>query len=417
MDSFFLRYKNPLVLITLLLAQAIGLAVQVRRPVSPSAPDTHSILLLRYWAVSTVTPFERFFLAIGHNVRSTWSNYIDLRHVRQQNANLQQQIASMRVQQAAIAQDAIQGHRLQSLLAFQQHYVAATVAAQVIGTSGSDLSRVIYLDKGSADGLKSDQAVITPDGIVGKLRDVFPHTSQVLLINDQTSGAGVLLASTRIRAILHGTSAGRVVITNLTPDSRILPGETILTSGGDQVYPRGLPVGTITSVAPDPDHQPYTLIQIKPAANLSQLEEVLVITGTQSTLPPEAQQDLALGAATAEAQQKAQADAARAAQLKAEEDAKTAAEIVADRLPSLHDPNSPDDPNAPGATTGAAAKPAIPVPTVPRPLPTLHPDRYTPGATPPAADLTPGGHNTPITPPEPEKKPDTQPTTQPDTNN
>ena len=57
-----------------------------------------------------------------------------------------------------MAEDAIQGHRLQALLAFQQHYVANTVAAQVIGTSGSDLSRVLYIDKGSADGLKPDQA-------------------------------------------------------------------------------------------------------------------------------------------------------------------------------------------------------------------------------------------------------------------
>ena len=76
------------------------------------------------------------------------------------------------------------------------------------------------------------------------------------------------------------------MINNLTPDSRIKPGEQVLTSGGDQVYPRGLPVGTIESIAPDPDHQPYTLIQLRPAANLNQLEEVLVITGTQPTLPP-----------------------------------------------------------------------------------------------------------------------------------
>ncbi len=399
MDSFFVRYKNSLVLIALLLAQTIGLAVQVRRPVAASAPDAPSVSLVRYWAVSAVSPFERFFLTIGHTLRGGWSNYLDLRHVRQQNAELQQQIADMRVQQAAIAQDAIQGHRLQALLNFQQHYVTSTVAAQVIGTSGSDFSRVLYIDKGAADGLKSDQAVITPDGIVGKLRDVFPHTAQVLLINDQTSGAGVLLASTRIRAILRGTTNGRIVINNLTADSRIKPGETVLTSGGDQVYPRGLPVGTIETIAPDPDHQPYTTIQLHPAANLSQLEEVLVITGTQPTLPLQAQQDLNLGLATAEAQaaqaqaDQAQAAAARAADLKAIEDAKSAAEIVADRLPSLHDNSAPaaTTPNAPG--TPAAPLSAV----VPRPTPTLHPDRYTPGSTPPAADLTPGAANHSIT--------------------
>ncbi len=391
MDSFFTRFRNQLVLVAVLLAQTIGLAIQVRRPVESATPDPSTISLARYWVVSVVTPFERFFHGFGHNLRYGWTNYIDLRNTREQNAALQKQIADMRIQQAAIAQDAIQGHRLQALLAFQQHYVAATVAAQVIGTSGSDLSRVIYIDKGSADGLKSDQAVITPDGIVGKLRDVFPHTSQVLLINDQTSGAGVLLASTRIRAILRGTSTGRITINNLTADSRIKPGETVLTSGGDQVYPRGLNVGTIESIAPDPDHQPYTLIQLRPAANLSQLEEVLVITGTQPDLPIQAQKDLALGAVTAEAQ--AQAAAARAAELKAAEEAKSAAEIVADRLPSLRDTV---DPNAPPATPAVDGQDSVV--KIPHPLPTLHPDRYTPGTTPPAADLTPGSANSLLAP-------------------
>ncbi|MCU1320513.1 MAG: rod shape-determining protein MreC [Acidobacteriaceae bacterium] len=399
MESFFVRFKNPLILIAILLAQAVGLAIQVRRPVEPGAfssktvstsTDPHSVSLVRYWASSVVTPFERFFLTIGHNVRFGWSNYIDLRHTRQQNAALQQQIADMRLQQAAIAQDALQGLRLQALLNFQQHYVARTVAAQVIGTSGSDLSRMVYIDKGKEDGLKPDQAVITPDGIVGKLRDVFPHTSQVLLIDDQTSGAGVLLSSTRIRGILRGTSTGRIIINNLTTDSRIKSGETVLTSGGDQVYPRGLPVGTIETIAPDPDHQPYTMIRVRPAANLSQLEEVLIITGTRPDLPLTAKQDLAVGAATAEEQ--AKAAAAHAAELKAIEDAKSAAQIVADRLPSLHDSNNPDataDPKNSKPDVGPSAVGG----RVPRPLPTLHPDRYTSGSTPSAADLTPGAPN------------------------
>jgi rod shape-determining protein MreC len=395
MESFVTRFKNVLVLVAILLAQTIGLAVQVRRPAEPGAPDGGSVTLIRYWAVAAVTPFERFFHGLGYNLRHGWSYYIDLRHTRQQNHDLQEQIARLRLEQAAFSEDAIQGHRLQALLDFQQHYVSTTVAAQVIGTSGSDLSRVLYIDKGSKDGLKPDQAVITPDGIIGKLRDVFPHTSQVLLINDQTSGAGVLLATTRVRAILRGSTTGQILINNLTPDSRIKPGELVLTSGGDQVYPRGLPVGTIESIAPDPDHQPYTLIHLSPAANLNQLEEVLVITGTQTTLPVEAQHDLAIGAATADAQ------AASAKQLAdqqaAEAAAKSAAQIVADRLPSLSDIQA----NAANSTTPGA--PAAPVVIVPKPLPTIHPDRYTPGATPPAANLKPGApeSNTPTTVSEP----------------
>jgi rod shape-determining protein MreC len=390
MESFFIRFKNVLVLVAVLLVQTIGLAIQVRRPVESGAPDSEQVTLLRHWVVAVVTPFERFFHGIGHNVRYGWSDYVDLRNTRQQNQDLKNEIARLRLEQAQLAEDAMQGHRLQELLRFQQHYVASTVAAQVIGTSGTDQSRVLYIDKGSKDGLKVDQAVITPDGIVGKLRDVSSNTAQVLVINDQSSGAGVLLATTRIRAILHGSQGGRIVISNLTPDERIKPGEQVLTSGGDQVYPRGLAVGTIESIAPDLEHQPYTTIVVKPATNLFQLEEVLVITATQGDLTALAQKDLTQGAATAKEMADAKAAKAAADEAAAEAAAQSASQIVAERLPSIHDgeqtPNPKGAADAPKPTPNAAS-------AVPKPLPTLHPDRYTPGTTPPASSLTPGaGH-------------------------
>jgi rod shape-determining protein MreC len=375
--DFITRFKNALFLIIVLLAQAIALAMQVRTPADTSKPDGPSVRLIRMWASATVTPFERVAHAVGWGIHNGWSNYIDLRHVRRQNRDLQQQLTRMRIAQAAIAEDALEGRRLQAMLAFKEKYVGVTVAAQVIGDSGSDQTHVLTIDKGSRDGLQPDMAVITQDGIVGKLRDVFPDTAQVLEINDQTSGVGVILASTRIRGILRGTTAGRAQIGNLTADSRIKPGEQVLTSGGDKVYPRGLPVGTIESIAPDPDHQPYSAIVVRPAVNLDRVEEVLVITGTQSDLPPGTQQDLT----AAEAQH--------------------AADISAERLPGIHD----DDPAAATGTANAAAPgtpnaaampnaPATPpVVAVPHPAPSMHPDRYTSGTTPPASELTPGGQN------------------------
>ncbi len=416
MDSFLSRFRNALVLVGLLVVQAIGLAVQIRRPVESGAADSRNVTLARSWVVGLVSPVERLVHFAGHIVRFGWSNYIDLRNVRQQDVALEQQMAQLRLRQAALAEDALQGQRLQALLAFQEHYVASTVAAQVVGTSGSDLSRVLYLDKGAADGLRADMPVITPDGIVGKIRDIFPatapHTAQVLLINDQTSGAGVILANTRIRAIVRGSTAGQVLITNLTQDDRIKPGEPVLTSGGDQIFPRGLPVGTVQSIVPDPTHQPYTILRVKPAANLFQLEEVLVITGTEPKLPAGVQAELATAAASTAAAraaaEKAVAEAAAArlaAEQQKQEEARSAAEIVADRLPSLTPPAA--DPSAtakPKATPGTpdAKEPGG---AVPRPLPTLHSDRYSPGATPPASSLTPGG----AAPPQPAPPPQTNP--------
>jgi rod shape-determining protein MreC len=394
MDSFFFRFRNALVLIVIVLLQVVALAIQVQRPVEGavpgSTPDGKKVTLLRRWTSALVTPIERLVHGSSLHTRSVWDDYIDLRHTREQNEQLKQEITQLREEEAGFAEDAAEGRRLQAVLGFQQQYISKTVAAQVIGTSGSDRSHVLYLDKGSSDGLKPNQPVITPYGIVGKLRDVFPHTSQLLLINDSSSGAGVLLSSTRIRGILRGTSTGEIQINNLTPDQRIKPGEQVITSGGDQVFPRGLPVGIIESIVPDLQHQPYTAITIKPAADLNRLEEVLVITGTS---PTPTQQD--------------QADAAQAEAM-AEEN-KRAADVLAEKLPSIYDqsnsatnPNGTNSPTAPAPadnngkpvdTTGqnlVGGLPGVPNSGLPKAQTPLHPDRYTPGATPPATDLKPG---------------------------
>ena len=390
------RLKNPLVLLALVLLQTLWLAVQVQRPVRPTfalggPEDSRKVSLLRSWTLIVFGPVERVGQATGFGVRHLWTNYVDLRHTREQDLALRGEVARLRQEQASFAEDAAEGRRLQALLAFKQQYIATTVAAEVIGTSGSDRSHVLWINKGEADGLRPEQPVMTPDGVVGKLRDVQSHTAQLLLLNDTNSGAGVFLASLRMRAILRGTATGEVVINNLTPDDRIKPGEHVITSGGDQVFPRGLPVGVVTAVAPDPQHPPYTLIHIRPAANLHQLEEVLIVTGTVPDLPPSAKADAALAEAAANENRRA-------------------ADIIAERLPSLHNPGAPATGEASGAsgatgfsgttgTTAAAAEaaakgaggvPGVPNSGMPVPKPVLHPDRYSPGAAPPASDLTPG---------------------------
>lgn len=355
MESFLSRYRNPLILLTVVLVQLLGLAVQVRR--TPAHPGGEQVSLIRYWVVSLVTPVERIFLFSGHGLSGTWHNYIDLRHVRQQNAQLQAELDRMRLEQASLAEAARQDVRLQRLLGFQQQYVAKTVAAHVIGTSGSELSRVLYIDKGFDNGVRIDQPVITPDGVVGKIRNVFAGTAQVLELNDPTSGLGVILTQTRLRGILRGDTAGRLEIIDVLPDERIQPGEPVVTSGGDGIFPRGLPVGTVERAVADPERNPYVALLIRPAVNLTRLDEVLVVTQTTDTMPTAMQQDVSTS------EQKA-------------------ADILSQRLPGA----------AAGPVLGPDGKPIdanAPPPPVRPPSP-LHPDRFTPGDTPPASSLQPG---------------------------
>jgi rod shape-determining protein MreC len=389
MESFFSRYRNLVVLLAALLLQVIGLAVQVRKSAPGlgsgslaaagpglvySSKDGRSVRLIRVWAAAMVTPFERAIHGSGEGLKGLWSDYVDLRHIRDQNKDLQQTIDRLRLEQAMLREDALQGQRLQGLLKFQESYIYKTTPAQVIGTSGSNQSHVIWLDKGSEDGLAQDNAVITPDGIVGKVREVLNHSAQVLVINDQTSGAGVVLETSRIRGILRGNAAGQPQVINILADQRIQPGEHVLTAGGDQIFPRGLPVGVVERVERDPERGSFINVIVKPAADLQHLDEVLVITSLDPHLSPQQQADLTTS------------EELKGAEAAADAERKKAAAEMAERLPGLKDPNAPAAPAA--ATDGKAAAPTPLVPVAPKPIPAKHPDRFSPGA---AGDSSSGG--------------------------
>jgi rod shape-determining protein MreC len=369
MESFLSRYRNLVVLLAILVAQIAGLAMQVSRTsaghntVDPDDPK--AVRLIRLWANAVISPPERMIHGTKLAVTGTWGNYFDLVHVRRQNRELQDTVDRLRLEQAALIEDARQGQRLQALMGFQEKYVYGTMAAQAYGSGGSDRSHVFYIDKGSRDGLKPDMAVITPDGVVGKVRDVFPHTAQVLAVNDTTSGAGVILETTRIRGILKGDALGQLEVVGVTADQRIKPGENVLTAGGDLIFPRGLAVGAVDRVVRDPDRDGLIDILLKPAAHLDRLDEVLVITSTQPRFSPREQQDVT------DSQQAAANDPVKASA------------IMAEKLPGLVDPNVPADqqPLYDTSNPNPATRPPQP----------LQPDKYSPGHeyTPPGVEPDP----------------------------
>lgn len=316
MESVLSRHRNLIVLLGVLFLQALGLAVQVKRG-GPEAQDTR---LIRVWVVGALAPFERGLVWVESSSGNVWHNYFYLRGVRAENRDLKQQIEQMRLEQVRLNEDAAQAHRLQNLLAFKEQFVAKTVAAQVIGSSGTDTSRVIYIDKGENAGIARDMAVITADGIVGKILLVYPSVSQVLLINDQSSGVGAILEKSRLQGVLRGAATGEVDLEHIMKDEDVSPGERVLTSGGDQIFPKGLPVGTVARV--DKGKDVFLNVKIKPAASLSKLEEVLVLVEKQERT------------ATAE-----------------ENVHLRAADILAQRLPSV--PDKPAVTTGPAGTTGA----------------------------------------------------------------
>ena len=324
MESVLGRYRNLIILVGVLFLQLLGLGVQVKR-----GSDSADTRLIRIWAVDAITPLERALVDVQNGAGSIWHNYFYLRGVRAENRQLKDQLEQLRIEQVRLSEDAAQARRLQALLGFKEQYISKTVAAQVIGSSGSDLSRSVYIDKGSDAGVKADMPVITSDGIVGKVLRVYPSTSLVLLINDQSSGVGAVLEKTRLQGVLKGTASGELMLERIMSDEQVPPGETILTSGGDQIFPKGLPVGTVAKVGNGKDL--FLNIKVKPTANLSKLEEVLVVLEKQER---PAATDVTVRA--------------------------RAADILAQRLPSVPDKPAVDPKLAAVPPAGTASTPAAP---------------------------------------------------------
>lgn len=278
MDTFLGRFKNLIFLAAILFAQVIGLAVQVRRP-----SDEGETRLIRVWAISAVTPIETAVVHSQQWVQNIFKNYAYLRGVRRENRELRAQLQQMTIQQTRMEEDARMARRVQALLGFKEQYVDSTIAAQVIGTSGSEQSRVLYIDKGTNDGIKTDMAVITPAGIVGKIVQVADNWSQVLPINDQFSGVGAALKDSRLQGILKGTPNGATTLQYIMSDETVKPGEDVITSGGDRIFPKGLPIGKVATVEPGKDL--FLNIRVTPSAQLNQIEEVLVVTKITEKMP------------------------------------------------------------------------------------------------------------------------------------
>jgi len=366
MESFFGRHKNATVLAAVLFAQLLGLATQIK-----TQTDRGSVRLVRYWAVAVVTPFEKGLVYTQDGIKRVWTNYIYLRGVRQQNEQLQQQIDQMRIQQVRLQEDADQARRIQALLAFKEQYIAQTVAAQVIGTSGTEQSRIISIDRGSNNGIKTDMAVITPDGIVGKILTVYPTTSQVLEITDPMSGVGAILETSRLMGILKGSPTGLPYLDYVMSDEKVQVGENVVTSGGDGIYPKGFPIGKVASVGPGRDL--YLKVPVKPAAALDSLEEVLVITQVVDKSP----------------------DTTNLGPIRA-------ADILAQRLPSVPQQKqpaaspvvgeAPATPSAPGAAQPQTKPPAA--------QPQATPPAKQPQAKPPAAGPDKSKPNQPVAKPK-----------------
>ncbi|HTS69970.1 MAG TPA: rod shape-determining protein MreC [Terriglobia bacterium] len=273
--AFIGRHRHFFTLLAVVAAQILLLSLQITR--------NNHVRLIRYWAVEAFDPLERSVGGLMSVVTNAYRTYGHLWRAEQENQELHVQLVAAEAQIQRLGEQAGETQRLRTLLDFKSQAAFQTVAAEVIASSNSGLDMpggnsksltAIFIDKGSDSGLTADLAVITPQGVVGKILAVFPHSAQVLLITDPSSGVGVTLAQSRVQGILKGGNNGLCDVRYVMNEEAVSHGEAVITSGLDQVYPKGLPVGTVTGVG---EGNIYKTITAKPAVDLNRLEIVLVV--------------------------------------------------------------------------------------------------------------------------------------------
>jgi len=265
------RHKSFFLLAGVVLLQILLLAVQIRR-------DSQG-RLIRVWTVGAVTPFERAGATGVGGIRGAWRHYFALQNTSRENDRLRHENDTLKLELNQLQSKAAEADRLGMLLSFRQsHQNISMVAARVIGTSADTASQTLYLDRGERDGIRRNMGVITPDGVVGKIIESYRDASQVLLLTDKDSGVGAMLAESRIQSPVGGVGEPLLTMKYVANDDVVNIGDRVVTSGMDRIFPRDLPVGTVTQIKAG---NPFKQIRLRPAANLERLEEVVVLLSLQ----------------------------------------------------------------------------------------------------------------------------------------
>ena len=261
------RHKSLALLAGVLIAQLLLLAVQIRR-------DSRG-RLIRVWAITAVSPFERSGAWGLGKIGGVWNHYFALSSTSRENEALRVENDSLKMTISQLESKAAEADRLAALLNFRESQPKLPmVMARVIGASAGTASRIVEIDRGERDGVRRNMAVITPDGAVGKVIEVYRDNAQILLLTDKEGGVGAMLVGSRIQGPVGGTGEPLLTMKYVATDDKVNIGEKVVTSGMDKIFPRDIPVGTVQDVKPG---TPFKQIWLKPAAKLERLEEVIVL--------------------------------------------------------------------------------------------------------------------------------------------
>jgi rod shape-determining protein MreC len=275
MESFLNRYRSITVLLLVIFAQLVLLAVQVK--------NDQDVRIIRIWTVTVLTPVARLIEGFRGGGLGFFRNYVLLHDMNAENRRLQQEVGRLKMENIFLKNQLSTADRAKALQVFQEHTPSKTVAATVILASAGANANVRFLDRGSFSGVQRGMAVVTPDGIVGKIIAAYPSASEMMLVTDSDFAAGVISQS-GVRGTLKGQGNPTICkVDYVLPQEKIQAGEMLYTSGDDRIFPRGFTVGVVKEVR---DSQPYKEIYVEPAGIQHGAEDVLILLeGVHQEIP------------------------------------------------------------------------------------------------------------------------------------
>jgi len=263
------RYRRAIILTSALLLSFLLMTLQVRH-------ETAVVTFTRQALLFVVSPFIKVTAATIHGVTSIWQDYVDLRTLREENKRLQFEASTLKRRLDQLQEQALETQRLQRLLAMRDSSQAEFLTARVVGKDATNWFKTILLDCGSREGVRRDQPVLAPNGLVGRVVEVTPTSARVQLLTDPVSAIGGLIQRTRVTGIVSGNLGAGARVRYLPLMGDVVVGEEVVTSGMGGVFPKGIPIGRIATV----ERKSGALFQeatLTPAVDLGRLEEVLIL--------------------------------------------------------------------------------------------------------------------------------------------
>ena len=224
-----------------------------------------------------IRPIDSGFIHITAGASGIVNDYLALVHVREENAHLRLELARVKSDQARLAELETENRHLSDLLELRDVLGLNAVAANVIGSDATGLSHTLILASGESNGLRPGMAVLSNQGVVGKIIAVSPHASRVLLIDDHNSALDGFDQRSRARGIVAGLVDDGLILKYTDRSEDIRAGDPVVTSGLDGIFPRGLLVGTIKYVHREGPGL-FLNVSIAPAVEFRGLEQVLIVT-------------------------------------------------------------------------------------------------------------------------------------------